>query len=47
MAADYHSFPTYQFSDMVAQVSTITPVLTYNGPSGGALWNAQEWVYKP
>jgi peptide/nickel transport system substrate-binding protein len=46
IAKDHASMPTYQFSDMVAQSSSITPTLTYVGPSGGALWNAQEWVYK-
>ncbi len=46
MAKDYASMPLYQFSDMVAQTSTITPTLTYLGQAGGALWNANEWVYQ-
>ena len=46
IAKDFVTLPTYQFSDMVAQSNAITPVLTYNGPSGGSLWNAYEWVFK-
>ena len=42
----YSTFPTYQFADMVAQINAITPALTYVGPFGGALWNANQWVYK-
>lgn len=43
MAEDLHSIPLYQFSDMVAQVDTLKPVLTYAGVSGGVLWNAYLW----
>jgi peptide/nickel transport system substrate-binding protein len=46
MAKDFASMPLYQFSDMVAQSNAITPTLTYLGQAGGALWNANEWVYK-
>jgi len=46
MAEDYASLPLYQFSDMVAQSTAITPTLSYLGSGGGALWNAFEWVYK-
>lgn len=44
MAEDVHSIPLYQFSDMVAQVDTISPELTYNGVFGGVFWNAFEWT---
>jgi peptide/nickel transport system substrate-binding protein len=44
MAADRHSLPLYQFSDMVAHRETISPTLTYNGIAGGVFWNAFEWV---
>ena len=46
MAQDFASLPLYQVSDMVAQSTQVTPTLTYLGVSGGAMWNAQEWVYK-
>jgi len=46
MADDFASLPLYQFSDMVAQTNSITPTLTYNGPAGGAFWNAYAWVYQ-
>jgi hypothetical protein len=46
MSKDFASLPLYQLSDMVAQSTTITPTLTYLGASGGALWNANEWVYQ-
>ena len=46
MAADLHSLPLYQFSDMIAHSSTLTPALSYNGVSGGAFWDAFEWEYK-
>jgi peptide/nickel transport system substrate-binding protein len=46
MAKDFASLPLYQFSDMVAQSTSITPTLTYLGTGGGAVWNANEWVYQ-
>jgi peptide/nickel transport system substrate-binding protein len=46
MAADMHSIPLYQFSDMIAQSETLTPQLSYNGISGGSFWNAFEWSTK-
>ncbi|WP_395726323.1 ABC transporter family substrate-binding protein [Nakamurella sp.] len=46
MAGDFASLPLYQFSDMVAQTSQISPDLTYLGQGGGAMWNAFEWVYQ-
>lgn len=46
MAKDFASLPLYQFSDMVAQSTAITPTLTYLGTGGGAVWNANEWVYQ-
>ena len=46
MAEDFASMPLYQFSDMVAQSTAITPTLTYLGQAGGAFWNANEWVYQ-
>jgi peptide/nickel transport system substrate-binding protein len=46
MSKDFASLPLYQLSDMVAQSTSITPTLTYLGASGGALWNASDWVYK-
>ena len=46
IADDLVTLPTYQFSDMDAQTTAISPTLTYNGPNGGVFWNAFEWVYK-
>ena len=46
MAEDYASLPLYQFSDMVAQSTAVTPTLSYLGSGGGALWNAFEWSYQ-
>ena len=46
MAKDLASIPLYQFSDMIAHVSTLTPALSYDGVSGGAFWNAFEWENK-
>ncbi len=46
MAGDFASLPLYQFSDMIAQSSTLTPQLTYDGVAGGPFWNAYEWGSK-
>ena len=46
MAGDFVSLPLYQWNDMVAQSTAITPTLTYVGTGGGAVWNANEWVYQ-
>lgn len=46
MSQDFASLPLYQFSDMVAQTTQVSPELTYYGQSGGSMWNAFEWVYQ-
>ncbi|WP_375430417.1 ABC transporter family substrate-binding protein [uncultured Friedmanniella sp.] len=43
MAKDLASIPLYQFSDMIAHTSTLSPALSYDGVSGGPFWNAFEW----
>ena len=44
MSKDLASIPLYQFSDMIAHTTQITPALTYDGTFGGPYWNAFEWV---
>lgn len=43
MAKDEASIPLYQFSDMIAQSTTLSPKLTYDGVAGGPFWNVYEW----
>jgi peptide/nickel transport system substrate-binding protein len=44
MAKDFQSLPLYQVSNMLAQTNSLSPKMTYNGPLGGAFWDAYEWV---
>lgn len=46
MAKDQASIPLYQFSDMVAQSTQLSPKASYDGVAGGAFWNVYEWTLK-